>query len=81
VGSPVRLLSERELADACPNWEVGAVPPVASLAGEQVFADEAVRENEYLSFNAGSHRVAVRLERSAWEAAAEIIYGDVARRS
>lgn len=81
VGSPVRLLSERELADACPDWEVGAVPPVPSLAGEQVFADEAVREDEYISFNAGSHRVAVRLERSAWEDAAEITYGDVARRS
>lgn len=81
VGSPVSLMSERELAEACPDWEVGTVPPVPSLAGEQVFADEGIRADEYISFHAGSHRVAVRLERSAWEQASEITYGDVARRS
>jgi prolyl-tRNA editing enzyme YbaK/EbsC (Cys-tRNA(Pro) deacylase) len=81
VGSPVRLMSEHELAEACPGWEVGTVPPVPSLAGEQVFADEAIRADDFISFNAGSHRVAVRLERRAWEAAADITYGDVARRT
>ncbi len=81
VGSPVRLMSEHELAEACPDWEVGTVPPVPTLAGEQVFADEGIRADEYISFNAGSHRVAVRLERGAWEQAAEITYGDVARRT
>jgi prolyl-tRNA editing enzyme YbaK/EbsC (Cys-tRNA(Pro) deacylase) len=81
VGSPVSLMTERELTDACPDWEVGTVPPVPTLAGEQVFADEAIRGDEYISFNAGSHRVAVRLERRAWEEAADITYGDVARRA
>jgi prolyl-tRNA editing enzyme YbaK/EbsC (Cys-tRNA(Pro) deacylase) len=81
VGSPVRLMNEHELADACPGWEVGTVPPVPTLAGEQVFADEAIRADDYISFNAGSHRVAVRLERRAWEEAAGITYGDVARRA
>ena len=80
VGSPVSLMTERELTDASPGWEAGTVPPVPILAGEQVFADEAIRADEYISFNAGSHRVAVRLERRAWEEAAEIAYGDVARR-
>jgi len=80
VGSPVRLMSERELAEACPDWEVGTVPPVPSLADEQVFADEGIRADEYISFNAGSHRLAVRVERSPWEEAAEITYGDIARR-
>lgn len=79
VGSPVRLLSEHELAASSPDWEVGTVPPVPSLAGEQVFADEAIRADEYISFNAGSHQVAVRLERAAWEQAAQITYGDVSR--
>ncbi len=81
VGSPVGLMNERELAEACPDWEVGTVPPIPTLAREQVFADEAIRSDEYVSFNAGSHRVAVRLERGAWEEAAEITYGDVARRA
>lgn len=80
VGSRVSLMTERELTEACPGWEAGTVPPVPVLAGEQVFADEAIRADEHISFNAGSHRVAVRLERRAWEEAAEITYGDVARR-
>lgn len=79
VGSPVRLMSEHELGEACAGWEVGTVPPVPTLAGEQVFADDGIRADEYISFNAGSHRVAVRLERAAWERAAEITYGDIAR--
>lgn len=81
IGSPVRLLTEHELLEAVPGWEAGTVPPVAELAGVQVVADEAVRSDERISFIAGSHTVAVRVEREAWERAAEITYGDVARRS
>jgi prolyl-tRNA editing enzyme YbaK/EbsC (Cys-tRNA(Pro) deacylase) len=81
IGSPARLLTEHELIEACPDWEVGTVPPVPALAGAQVIADEAVRADEQISFIAGSHTVAVRVERAAWEAAAEITYGDLARRT
>jgi prolyl-tRNA editing enzyme YbaK/EbsC (Cys-tRNA(Pro) deacylase) len=81
MGEHVRLLSEAELTAACPDWEVGTVPPVPTLAGAQVFADEGVRGDEKISFNAGSHRVAVRVDRAAWEEAAEITYGDLARRT
>jgi Ala-tRNA(Pro) deacylase len=80
IGEGVRLLTERELAEVCPGWEVGTVPPVPELAGCQVIADEAVRSDERISFNAGSHRVAVRVDRVAWETAAEITYADLARR-
>ena len=81
IGERVRLLTEAELSAATPDWEVGAVPPIPLLAGAQVFADEAVRTDPQISFNAGSHRVAVRVDRAAWEEAAEITYGDLARRS
>lgn len=80
IGEHVRLLNEAELTAACPDWEVGTIPPVPTLAGAQVFADEAVRADPKISFNAGSHRVAVRVDRAAWEEAAEITYGDLARR-
>jgi prolyl-tRNA editing enzyme YbaK/EbsC (Cys-tRNA(Pro) deacylase) len=81
IGERVRLLSEAELTAACPEWEVGAIPPVPTLAGAQVFADEAVRGDPSISFNAGSHRVAVRVDRVGWEEAAEITYGDLTRRA
>jgi prolyl-tRNA editing enzyme YbaK/EbsC (Cys-tRNA(Pro) deacylase) len=80
IGEPVRLLSELELTAACPEWEVGTVPPVPTLAGVQVFADEGVRSDPQISFNAASHRVAVRVDRAGWEEAAEIAYGDLVRR-
>jgi prolyl-tRNA editing enzyme YbaK/EbsC (Cys-tRNA(Pro) deacylase) len=80
IGEPVRLLSELELTAACPEWEVGTVPPVPTLAGVQVFADEGIRSDAQISFNAGSHRIAVRIDRAAWEEAAEIAYGDLVRR-
>jgi prolyl-tRNA editing enzyme YbaK/EbsC (Cys-tRNA(Pro) deacylase) len=81
IGEHVRLLSEAELTAACPDWEVGTIPPVPTLAGAQVFADEGVRSDPKISFNAGSHKVAIRVNRAAWEEAAEITYGDLARRS
>lgn len=81
IGERVRLLSEAELTAACPDWEVGTIPPVPTLAGAQVFADEGVRADSHISFNAGSHRVAVRVDRASWEEAAEITYGDIARRT
>jgi Ala-tRNA(Pro) deacylase len=79
VGAGVRLLTELELRRACPDWEVGTVPPIAALAGVQVFADQGIRADEQVSFNAGSHQIAVRVDRAGWEAAAEITYGDLAR--
>lgn len=80
IGGSVRLLTEHELVEAIPGWEAGTVPPVPELAGAQVIADEAVRPDERISFIGGSHTVAVRVDRAAWERAAEITYGDVARR-
>lgn len=80
IGGSVRLLTEHELAAACPGWEAGTVPPVPDLAGAQVVADEGIRSDERISFIAGSHTMAVRVDRAAWERAAQITYGDLARR-
>jgi prolyl-tRNA editing enzyme YbaK/EbsC (Cys-tRNA(Pro) deacylase) len=80
VGERIRRLAEAELTAACPDWEVGTVPPIPELCGAPVYADEAVRAAPMISFNAGSHRVAVRVDRAAWESAAQIVYADVTRR-
>jgi hypothetical protein len=41
-------------------------------------ADHALREGTELSFNAGTHRCAVRVDRPAWERATEVSYADLA---
>jgi Ala-tRNA(Pro) deacylase len=74
----VHLLSEEELAAMAPDCEVGAIPAVGSLFGLPVHADHAVRDDARISFNAGSHRHAVRVDRAAWERATGAEYADLA---
>jgi Ala-tRNA(Pro) deacylase len=74
----VRLLTEGELAALAPTCEVGAVPAIGSLFGVRMVADYAVRDDRDISFNAGSHRCSVRVERSGWEHATGVAYADLA---
>lgn len=74
----VRLLSEPELEALAPGCELGAIPAVGSLFGLTTYADYAVRDDFEISFNAGSHRVSVRVERAPWERACKVIYADLA---
>lgn len=74
----VRLLSEAELAELAPDCELGAVPAVGALYGIDVVADHAVRDDRDISFNAGSHRFSVRVDRADWERAASVRYADLA---
>ncbi len=74
----VRLLSEPELNTLAPACEVGAIPAVGSLFGLATYADYAVRDDLEISFNAGSHRFSVRVERATWERASNVTYADLA---
>jgi Ala-tRNA(Pro) deacylase len=74
----VRLLSESELTDLAPGCEAGAMPAVGKLYGLPTYADQAVRDDRDISFNAGGHRFTVRVDREAWEKAARVRYADLA---
>jgi Ala-tRNA(Pro) deacylase len=74
----VRLMTEDELAGVAPDVEVGALPAVGALFSIPMYADHAVREDGQISFNAGSHRFSVRVERAAWEGATGVVYADLA---
>lgn len=77
----VRLLTEAELAALAPDCEAGAIPPVGILFHVPMVADYAVREDRDISFNAGSHRFSVRVDRFAWERATAVRYADLAAES
>lgn len=77
----VSLVPEEEVEALAPDCEPGAMPAVGTLFGLPTYADFAVREAQEISFNAGSHRFAVRVERPAWEKAAGVIYGDLSAES
>lgn len=74
----VQLVPEEEIESLAYDCEPGAMPAVGSLFGIPTFADFAVREEPEISFNAGSHTVAVRVDRAAWEKALGVVYADLA---
>jgi Ala-tRNA(Pro) deacylase len=57
----IRLASEFEMADLCPDCEVGAAPPVGLLYGLRTYASPVLAGDERITFNAGTHQDAVRL--------------------
>jgi len=57
------LASENEFKDKFPECETGAMPPFGNLYGIEVFADESLRKDKEIVFNACSHRELIRL---AW---------------
>lgn len=76
--SDVRLLTEPEMSALAPGCEVGAIPAVGPLFGLTTYADYAVRDDPEISFNAGSHRFSVRVDRARWERASGVVYADLA---
>ncbi len=63
----VELAGEHEFKDAFPDCETGAMPPFGNLYGMKVFVAQALREDEEIAFNAGSHSELIRLPYSEFE--------------
>jgi Ala-tRNA(Pro) deacylase len=63
----VELASEREFSDRFPNCEIGAMLPFGNLWGLTVFVDERLREDEQITFNAGSHTELAKLSYADYE--------------
>jgi Ala-tRNA(Pro) deacylase len=58
----VRLASERESSGLCPDCDVGAAPPFGNLYNLPVYVSAALTEDEEITFNAGSHEDAIRMD-------------------
>ena len=73
----VKLVPEGEIEELTPDCDPGAMPAVGSLFGLVTYADFAVRDTPEVSFNAGDHTFAVRVDRAAWEKALGVVYADL----
>lgn len=71
------LLTEDELRQVAPECDVGTMPPIGAWH-LPIYADFGVNADTEISFHAGSHAYAVRVDREAWESAAGVVYGDLA---
>jgi Ala-tRNA(Pro) deacylase len=58
----VRLASEREFERLYPDCEVGAMPPLGPLYGQQVFVNRALADAGDIAFETGSHSTAVKMK-------------------
>lgn len=81
LADDVKLLTEAELTALAPDCEAGAMPAVGALFDLPMVADLAIRDDAAVSFNAGTHRCAVRVDRVAWERATGVRYADLAEAS
>lgn len=56
------LATEEEMAQICPDCEIGAMPPFGELYDMPVYVDSSLgKNNRFITCNAGTHEDAVRL--------------------
>lgn len=58
----VRVLEEWEVDRLCPDCEVGAAPPLGNLYALPVYVSTALSCDGPITFNGGTHRVAIRID-------------------
>lgn len=63
----LRLAEEDEFAGLFPNVETGAMAPFGNLYDVPVFVDQALREDESITFNAGTHTDTIRMAYADFE--------------
>lgn len=66
-GKRVEIADENEFVDVFDDCEPGAMPPFGNLYRIPVYMDLALEDDDYLVFNAGTHRRVVRMARSDYE--------------
>ncbi|MCK4911433.1 MAG: YbaK/EbsC family protein [Thermodesulfovibrionales bacterium] len=63
----VRLAREEEFEKLFSDCEEGAMPPFGNLYGIEEYVDAALREDEMIAFNAGSHIELIRMSFNDFE--------------
>ena len=67
----VRLASEREFNDLFPECEHGAMPAFGNLYAIPTYADESLRDDPQIAFNAGNNWELVKMAYTDWERLAD----------
>lgn len=60
-GAEVRLATELEVAERCPDCELGVLPPFGSYFAAETIVDESLARHEDLFFCGDSHEEAIRI--------------------
>jgi len=57
----IRLATEQEIAELFPECELGAMPAFGNLFDLPVYVDSGVSSQEFIAFNAGTHRDVIHM--------------------
>ncbi|MDX1624156.1 MAG: YbaK/EbsC family protein [Gemmatimonadota bacterium] len=77
AGNPeLRLAEEEEFEDLFPGCETGAMAPFGNLYDVPVFVDQSLRQDERITFNAGTHEDTIRMAYPDFERLAEPVQAD-----
>lgn len=79
-GADIRLATEVEIADHCPDSEFGILPPFGSRFGMKTVVDESLARHEDIFFQGNSHTEAVRLPYSEFVRLEHPLVVDIAER-
>lgn len=63
----LKIATEEEIAKIIPDYEVGAMPPFGNLYGLDVYADEVLKQDMEIVFNAGTHTDTVKIKYADFE--------------
>ena len=63
----IRLATEVEFKDLFENLEVGAMPPFGNLYDMPVYVAEALKEDIFIAFNAGTHSLLIQMKYADFE--------------
>jgi Ala-tRNA(Pro) deacylase len=61
AGASVELADEGDFVERFPACDVGAMPPFGTLYDMDVYVSDALVEDEYIAFSAGTHSEVIRL--------------------
>jgi len=67
VNDTIRLATEQEFKDKFPDCEVGAMQPFGNLYSMEVYASTALKDDDEIVFNAGSHTELIKLNYKDFE--------------
>ncbi len=61
-GSHLELAAEEEIAEHCPDCEIGALPPFGSQYDMETIVDESLAEDDEIVFEGNTHHEAIRIK-------------------
>jgi Ala-tRNA(Pro) deacylase len=60
-GTELALATEVEMANICPDCEIGALPPFGSKYGLKTIVDESLADDEWIVFEGNTHTESIRM--------------------